>query len=151
MSLIALAGCYTDAQDAFVGSRRDIRCEDSVPVCTTMASCVLDDDTFTRGSFAQGATRRVVVHTESAAEIEVSLYFVTQDSPGLDTAITWHEVGCRDRMEEASEGADVFAEAGESRVFTRRTRVTTAGDHLVEVFSDAQADYLLRVSVLPAS
>jgi hypothetical protein len=75
--------------------------------------------------------------------------FTKEISPGIDTEVTWYETGCQDRVSASSGGTDVFREAGDDNVWKRQEKVVTAGDHLIEVFSDAQADYLLRVKVLP--
>lgn len=146
--LLAALGCST-AEDAFVEGRRLDACKASVPVCSTSAGCVLDDGNYTSGNFAQGAARRAIVRTTVPSEIEVSIYFRTEASPGLETEIAWWEVGCKDRKSEGSAGTDVFAEAGADRVWRRKSTVYTPGDHLVEVFSDAQAEYLLKVAVRP--
>lgn len=147
-ALAALCACAT-AEDGFTQGRSADPCSGNVPVCSSFAGCVLDDLNYTSGDFAQGAARRVIVRTTVPSEIEVQLFFRTLGSPGLDTEISWYEVGCRDRKSESSGGADVFAEAGPSRVWSRKATVFQAGDHLVEVFSDAQAGYLLKVLVRP--
>ena len=147
LAALALCAACADAEDAFTTGRSLRDCTGAVPVCSTSAGCVLDGDTYAQGAFAQGGTRRIIVRTISAADIEVALFFRTEESPGTDTEIAWYEVGCRDRKSAQSGGRDVFAEAGADRVWKRSQRVVTAGDHLVEVFSDAQAEYLLKVTV----
>ena len=111
---------------------------------------MLDDTNYTSGSFAQGGTQRFIVRTSSAATIEVDLFFVTEGTPGTDTEVDWYETECSSEQSLDSGGDDIFSEAGPSRVWSRTEEVTTIGDHLVQVFSDAQADYLLRVIVTSA-
>lgn len=147
--LLLLTNCGADPEGRFTDGRELTECRAAVPVCTTVAGCVLDQTNYAQGSFTQGTSRRFVVRTEGPAIIEVQVLFTNQQSPGVDTRVTWNESGCDDRTTEASGGTDVFAEAGADRVWTRRHQVTTAGDHLVELFSDAQANYLLGVNVLP--
>ena len=146
---LALCGCLGGPEDLFTQGRAADACRATVPVCSTTAGCVLDAMNYTSGSFAQGGTRRLIVRTTSAATIEVDVFFATEGTPGTDTEIGWYEVGCSGRVSADSGGTDVFAEAGPDRVWKRSQKVNTAGDHLVEVFSDAQADYLLRVVVTP--
>lgn len=148
--VVVLAGCLGDAQSAFTADRVLEACNATIPVCTTTAACVLGEGNYAQGSFAQGATRRFIVRTTAEATVEVAVYFASESSPGVDTEIAWYEVGCRDRHSAASDGQDVFAEAGADRVWRRSQRLVTAGDHLVEVFSDAQADYLVRISLQSA-
>jgi hypothetical protein len=154
VSLAALAGvlssaCVPTAEDNFTDGRSQVACTSTVPVCSTTAGCVLDGTNYAAGNFAQGATQRVIVRTTVPSEIDVSLFFVTESSPGTDTEVTWYEVGCTDRFSVDSNGVDVFASAGPDRVWLSKQQVFTDGDHLVEVFSDAQADYLLKVDVKP--
>ena len=136
-----------DSEDLFTDSRNLLPCTGTLPVCSTNGGCVLDGITYAHGNFAQGGTKRVVVRTTVPSEIEVALFFRTETSPGTDTEVSWWEVGCRDRFSASSGGADVFAEAGPGRVWSRKQQVFTNGDHLIEVFSDAQAEYLLKVTV----
>jgi hypothetical protein len=144
-----LPACVPDSEDLFIDNRTYVPCVGQVPVCVTQAGCVLDAAGYTRGNFAQGSTLRAVVRTTVPSVIEVQLYFRTEGSPGTDTEIAFNEVGCRTRIALQSGGVDVFAEAGEGRVWSRKQQVFTPGDHLVEVFSDAQAEYLLKVNVQP--
>ena len=149
MIFAVLAGCG-GPEETFTDSRTLRECAGAVPVCSTSGGCVLDNQTYARGAFQQGGTLRAIVRTTSAADVEVALYFRTEQSPGTDTEIAWSEVGCRERFSAQSDGRDVFAEAGNDRVWKRKQRLTTAGDHLIEVFSDAQAEVLYKVTVLGA-
>ena len=147
LAALLCVACVPDSEDLFTGGRSLLPCTGTVPVCSTNGGCVLDAASYTRGNFAQGATRRVVVRTTVPSEIEVALFFRTESSPGTDTEISWWEVGCRDRYSAQSGGVDIFAQAGPDRVWSRKQQVFTNGDHLIEVFSDAQAEYLLKVTV----
>jgi hypothetical protein len=152
LALPLVAAC-ADAESQFIGERSFVPCAGVLPICTSSqnAGCVLDGATYTAGDFSEGASRRVIVRTTtSAALIQVDLYLRTELSAGTDTEVTWNEVGCRDRTVLGSKGQDIFREAGDERIWSRTAQVITRGDHLVEVFSDAQASYLLRVSVRPA-
>jgi hypothetical protein len=142
--------CVPQAEDLFTESRQPVTCKESVPVCSTTAGCVLDDTNYTSGSFNQGSSARVVVRVTVPSSIEVDLFFKTEISPGIDTEVSWYETGCRDRFNLTSGGANIFAEAGDGRIWTRKQTVYLPGDHLIDVFSDAQADYLLKVSVQPS-
>jgi hypothetical protein len=147
LALAALvAGCVPTSEELFTDTRNYVDCTGQVPVCTAQAGCVLDSTNYTRMNTSQGSTLRAVVRTTVASVIEVQLYFRTEGSPGTDTEITWYEVGCRDKFNQSSGGVDIFAEAGEGRVWTRSQQVYTPGDHLIEFFSDAQAEYLLKVN-----
>jgi hypothetical protein len=143
---LALSGCI-NPESNFIDGRTLNLCNSTIPVCETMANCVLDETNYTQGNFDEGATQRLIVHTDAAATITVELYFVTEVSPGIDTEVTYNEVDCQSSDDETSGGADIFQQAGPARIWTNSHQVVTAGDHLVEVFSDAQAQYLLLVDV----
>ena len=144
-----LAGCG-GAEETFTDGRTLIECVGAVPVCSTSGGCVLDNQTYAHGAFQQGGTLRAIVRTTGSADVEVALYFRTEESAGTDTEVAWSEVGCRQRFSAQSDGRDVFLEAGNDRVWKRKQRLTTAGDHLIEVFSDAQAEVLYKVTVTGA-
>src|SRR5471032_78920 len=147
--LCGFAAACGGAEDDFTAGRALVSCDASIPVCSTFAGCVLDGANYTYGSFAQGGTRRAIVRTTGAANLKVSLLFESEGSPGTDTEIGYSEAGCATRYSMDNGGTDIFNEAGAARIWTRTQQVTTSGDHLIEVFSDAQADYLLSVSILP--
>jgi hypothetical protein len=142
---MAWIGCAQSASDAFIGDRTIDLCLDVLPACEGTVGCVLDEDEYLEGGFP--STRRFLVDTESAAEITVSILFASRGSAGADTRIRWYEPNCADRDEWASQGIDVFREAGDDRVLSRTGRVSEFGEHLVEIRSDAFADYLVKVDV----
>jgi hypothetical protein len=146
LAALAAAACG-DAESVFVSGRAQLACDQALPVCGSFAGCVLSPESYAQSAFKQGGTTRFIVRTTGAADLEISLFFRTEESPGSDTEIAWYEAGCQQRYSAQSGGRDVFVEAGEARIFKRSQRLTTAGDHLVEVFSDAQAEVLLEVAV----
>jgi hypothetical protein len=146
--LLVLAAC-SGAQDAFIGDRTSVSCNDAIPVCTTTAACELDGTNYAAGSFTQGTTLRAIVTTTGAAAIDTQLFFVNEGTPGTDTEISIFEAACTAQVNQDSGGTDIFRTAGDSRVWSATLNVDTAGDHLLEVFSDAQADYLVSVTITP--
>jgi hypothetical protein len=145
------AACSGGPEADFTADRSAVSCNSAIPVCTTYAGCSLDETNYVAGSFSQGPAVRFLVHTGGPATISVELYFTSEQSPGVDTEVTWYESACASSTTQASDGADVFAEAGANMVWKRSQQVTTEGDHLVELFSDAQASYLLRVEIQTGS
>jgi hypothetical protein len=88
------------------------------------------------------------VPTEGEAVIRVKLFWRTQLGPGADTEITWFEPACVDDFAFDSDGADIFRDTNDQGIFVKEQRVFRGGDHLVEIRSDATAEYLLRTEVL---
>ncbi|MCK6552942.1 hypothetical protein L6R52_44375, partial [Myxococcota bacterium] len=109
------------------------------------AGCTLGVGKYVEGSFP--GARQFIVPAPEEAIIKVKIFFREAVATGVDTEILWHEPGCFDTYQYASEGADIFLDAGNDKIFERQRQVFLAGDHLVEVFSDAVADYLLSVEV----
>jgi len=145
LAALLLSGCAQSASDAFVSDRTLDICLDVLPACGGSVGCVLDEDEYVEGRFP--STRRFLVATAGAADITVSILFTSRGSAGADTRVFWYEPNCADRDEWASQGVDIFREAGDDRVLARTGHVTQFGEHLVEVRSDAFADYLVKVDV----
>ena len=121
------------------------------PVCKgKYAGCVMDDTKYLKGTFP-GARKVMVKTTAGAWKIKVSLYLYYKRIPGTETEIGWYEPACSDmyRHQQSKTGSDLFTAAGSDNIFEIEHSVTKAGDHLVEIFSDATAAYLLRVEPIP--
>ena len=150
-ALLALtSGCNFGSEAAFVGPRTLDTCDLEIPVCNTTAGCKLvEEDRFLEGEFP--GQRSFIVPTEGEATIRVSLYWRTQLGPGADTEIIWHEPACVDAFRFESQGADVFADSNKQGIFVQEQKVFREGEHLIEIRSDATAEYLLRTDVLSDS
>lgn len=140
------AGCGLSAADNFTRGLTEERCEGTYPICSTTAGCVLGEQRYLQGSFP--GTREVIVPAPEGSIITVRLFFTEQVAHGLDTRILLSETGCIDTYEWASEGIDIFLEAGSDRTLEKRWEVYSDGDHLLEVSSDAIADYVVHVEVV---
>ncbi len=146
---LVLSGCGLSAADNFTrGLTRD-RCEGTYPICATTAGCVLGNNRYLEGSFP--GTREVIVPAPAESIVTVRVFFVTQVAHGLDTRILLSEPGCIDTYEWASEGRDIFLDAGSDRTLEVTQEVFEDGDHLLEVSSDAIGDYVIQVEVIKPS
>ncbi|HOX45719.1 MAG TPA: hypothetical protein PK668_19115 [Myxococcota bacterium] len=142
--LAALSGCGVSEGDFIAGADPD-PCQGNVPVCATSAGCVLAETKYMEGDFPGLAS--FVVTTPADTTIEVRLFFKTRVHPGEDTEFVWYEPGCGDSYVWESGGIDMFSKAGADRVFSHSHMVRRAGDHLIEVYSDATTHYFLRVGL----
>jgi hypothetical protein len=142
--LAALSGCGVSEGDFIAGADPD-PCQGNVPVCATSAGCVLAETKYMEGDFPGLAN--FVVTTPADTSIEVKLFFKTRVHPGDDTEFIWYEPGCGDNYVWESGGIDMFAKAGADRVFSQAHEVRRAGDHLIEIYSDATTHYFLRVEL----
>ena len=140
-------GCGFGSEAAFFGPRAFDPCDLELPVCNTTAGCKLvEEDRYLEGTFP--GQRSFIVPTAGEATIRVSIFWRTQLGPGADTEIIWHETACVDAFRFESQGSDVFADSNAQGVFVQQRKVFREGEHLIEVRSDATADYLLRTEVL---
>lgn len=145
----SVCGCGLSASDNFTRGLTEERCEGTYPICATTAGCVLGEQRYLQGTFP--GTREVIVPAPAESIVSVRLFFIEQVAHGLDTRILLSEPGCIDTYEWASEGIDIFLEAGSDRTLEVRQEVYLDGDHLLEVSSDAVADYVIQVEVTKPS
>ncbi len=143
-------GCNFGSEAAFYGKRAFDTCDLELPVCNTTGGCKLvEEERYLEGTFP--GQRQFIVPTAGEATIRVSIYWRTQLGPGADTEIIWHEPACVDAVRYESQGADIFADSNAQGIFIKQERVFREGEHLIEIRSDATADYLLRTDVLSDS
>lgn len=133
----------------FTNGRLENRCQTPVAACGIQARCVLGDDEYLRGTFP-GGVRFLVrnAQTESeGARITLRVLFDNATSGGTEFFAQVNEVGCSDFTEEQVLEENVLDLAGDDLVLEYDFEVEQRGDHLIEVFSDATANYFLAVIV----
>ncbi len=140
--LLTLMGC--SAEDIFTQGRVNEPCSAVYPTCNThfAAGCFLDEDRYTEGQFP--GMRRVLVSTNLPNQIiRVRLFFKEMIFPGTEILVQVYEPDCGDVARDIRQDIDVFEEAGDNRTLIFDLDAATPGDHLVELFSDCSAEYLL--------
>ncbi len=141
---LAVLGCNEEATFT-VGREREV-CEGNVPTaCQVSGRCVLDGDHYLAGSFPE--PRRFVVRTDGAAVLNCQLLLTNRKTPGTELRVRVAEPSCASMDEYDSAGQDLFRLAGSDGIISVKLHVTKAGDHLVEVYSDAYSDYFLKVDL----
>ena len=143
---LILSSCQT-AKDAFIGDRLQNLCDEAYWICSRPSQCVLAEDEFTAGGFP--GVRRVTIPIEEENEtIEIRFYFETMESPGTELEIALYDPDCLVNKNHGVihvEDTDIFEEAGDDRTLTYRLQSFRPGEHLLEIYSDASAAYLLIV------
>ena len=145
LAAAACSACGVGPESNFTLGLDLERCDSTFPVCQTTAGCILTPEEYLEGQFP--GAREFIVPSRAEAVITVDIFFRTQQSVGLDTEVLWSEPGCFDSYQYRSDGRDIFTEAGNDRILSVSQQVFLEGDHLVQVFSDAVAEYLIRVRV----
>lgn len=144
-AVTVLASCG-DEEDVFVGQRLEQRCNSSIPACDTRAFCVLTNDDYYSGQFPGGLRMLVRSETEDA-RLVVRILFTEMLFPGTELQVTAHSTGCNTFDEVHERDVNLFELAGGDRTLEYHLELTGRGDHLVEVFSDMSASYLMTLTV----
>jgi|GEM_PF-737396 len=144
---LQVAACNFGSEAAFTNNASLHPCDSDIPVCNTTAGCILiNDNNYVEGAFP--GTKQLIVPTEREGIIQVLIYWRTQEFPGADTEVIWHEPACIASYSYQSQGVDIFADSNSDGLYIKEMHVTRAGDHLIEVRSDAVAEFLLRTRYL---
>ena len=147
---LSSAACGFGSEAAFIDASTLTDCLDEIPVCNTTGGCrMVEEESHLEGSFP--GQRTFIVPTEGEATIRVKLYWRERLGPGSDTEIVWFEPSCVDDFNFESQGADIFRDSNDQGIFQKEQKVFRAGDHLIEIRSDAVAKYILRTEVLTKS
>lgn len=121
-----------------------MHCNQSIPMCSTQASCILDGESYVRRSFP-GGFRAVVRNDYDEEQLLVSILLTEALAPGTELHIELLASDCGQLEEARIVDVDLFEEAGQDRTLEFELDFHGDGDHLLSVFSDMNADYLLRV------
>jgi hypothetical protein len=142
-----LGGCAAGPEEDFIGDRIPDKCGSNWPVCDTFAGCRLDSTSYVTGKLP--GRRKLIVHSQGPARIDVSMLVENAQAEGTEADITLFEPGCGVQYRTQVDGRSFFAESQSASgvPFVRGADVSTGGDHLIEVGSDATATYLLKVTV----
>ncbi len=140
-----MVSCAGD-QEVFVGQRLEKRCNVSIPACDTQASCVLTNHDYYSGDFPGGLKTLVRTDTDHA-KLVARLLLTDMVFPGTELQITAHTPGCDTFDEVHKKDVDLFELAGDNRTLEYELDLKGRGDHLVEIFSDMSASYLMTLDV----
>lgn len=142
---LAATSCVRQ-EEVFTEGRVETTCGDAIPVCDTRAACVLDDNVYVDGAFPGGL--QSIVRTESGDNrIVVRFLLEEMTSPGSELLVRAHSPGCGTFNERHLQDVDLFERAGDDRILQYELELEGDGDHLLEIFSDMGAEYLMTVTV----
>lgn len=150
VAALAAAGVITGcggSKEAFIGSRSRDACNQTWPVCDRVVGCIMGGQTYLTGRFPTRGSFMVRLAEPSA--VKVGIFVDGVAGTGTDDAyIHWWEDGCTRRVRESATAVAFVAEVDKSGVFERTADLVGTGDHLIEFFSDAQAQYYVKVDVV---
>jgi hypothetical protein len=140
--LCSALGCGSSV-GGFTGARTLSACDNNYLVCNTSAGCALTESDYIEGKLP--GLRRVIFRNDAPGPVRVGLLFTQELSPGKMTIIEWNEVGCTSQQSFSSMGRDIFQLAGDAQQLVAEQPLTTVGDHLIVLDSDATAQYQLII------
>lgn len=141
-----LAGC-TSRRDEFISGRALDGCNGNWPVCSTVVGCLIGAQSFIEGRFP--STERFAITVPEPSSVYVSVFLENVTAAGEYAAITWWEDSCRSSYREQVPGKDFVGETERLGYFERKDALTGVGDHLIEVMSKGEADFVIKVDVIP--
>lgn len=144
--LVGIFGC-SGSKSQFVDGRVLDQCSEPWEVCSQIAGCLVGEESYLEGRFPGEV--RFIVQTPEPSRVKVSFFVEDARAAGDETAINFFEDRCRSRVRESVSGRSFLGEAEQFGEFSREALLTGLGDHLIEITSDAQARYSLKVEITP--
>lgn len=142
---VLLSSCVDD-ESVFTDGRLEDLCNGAIPVCDLQASCMLTNEEYYRGSFPGGFYVFVRSNAESN-RIMVRFLLTEMLYPGTELHVIVRTPDCGHIEEEHILDRDIFDFAGDDRIIDFDIPLPGKGDHLVEVVSDMNADFLMTTTV----
>lgn len=119
-------------------------CLESLPICTTTAGCVLDEDEYLEGDFPGFIS--FIANASPGEVLVVKVFFSTQEDPGNGIHTTFYDAGCAIEIAQGPLN-DIFEAAGLDWTLEFSQGFAVDDLHLVEVTSDATTHFYLRVEI----
>jgi len=145
LGVLALSSC-ANPKDEFIGARVLDACNQTWPVCGSVAGCLIGTQSYVQGGMP--GKQQFVVQITEPSTVRVRVFVDSIASQGSQTTLNFFEDGCRSRVQAQVTGKQFADEARQMGEFTREADLTGIGDHLIEFDSDAQAQYTLEVEVV---
>ncbi len=142
-----LSGCLS-GEEAFVDGRLHTQCDEAYSICDMPAGCVLDKKHYIRSGFP-GSKSFVVATEANDVILDIKIYIATMEAPGTELVVRAYEPDCTlntNKSQHHMEDVDIFKKAGDDRILQFELEAQVAGEHLIEIYSDASSEYLLIVN-----
>ena len=144
-TIATMTSCFSQEEEFALG-RLENPCAGSIPICAFHAACVLGRKDFLSGQLP-GGQRFIVQADPLDRQLVIRLLFTEMIYPGTEFLLNLFTPGCGSRETEHIVDQDLFARAGDDRIVTFIMPIEEEGDHLLELFSDMSAGYLLTVDL----
>ena len=144
IAALVFGGCV-DPESQFISGRLVDQCDGNWPVCASEAGCVIGSAQYVPGTFP--GTLRMITTIQLPTLVTINLFLKTEGAVGTVTNFTWNETGCGSAFVDSVAGKDIFAQFDTAGIFQDSHDLFEPGDHLIQVDSDATADYLLKLDL----
>jgi hypothetical protein len=139
---VGALGCSDNS--TFTLGRNQELCVTTVPTaCGIPARCVIDDTVYIQGTLP--GSQAFIVRTDGEIMLNFHILLTDRLAPGTVLRLVANEPTCGQHSTYDSEGTNLFQLTGEDGALPIPLEVHQAGDHLVELSSDAYCDYSLIV------
>ena len=145
LACVAISGCQT-SQDEFASGRLEKFCDGTIPICAVQAACIIGNTDYLDADFP-GGQRFIVQANDLDNHLVARIFFNEMIYPGTEFLLKVYGPGCSSIETEQVLDVDLFERAGDDRTVTFLLPIHEKGDHLVEVFSDMAAKYLMTIDL----
>jgi len=140
-----LVSCQS-SQDEFASGRLEKFCDGTIPICAVQAACIVEKTDYLDADFP-GGQRFIVQANELDSQLVARLFFNEMIYPGTEFLLKVYGPGCSTIETEHLLDVDLFERAGDDRTVTFLLPIHEKGDHLIELFSDMAATYLMTIDL----
>lgn len=143
---LGIGGGCVSSEDAFVDGRLERLCTESIPLCAVRASCTLDAGSYVSSAFPGG--QRWLVRSEvDGQRARVRVRLAGLGWSGTELVLQAFTPDCAGLDSLRLTGDEVARALGRGDVLEHELELGPRGDHLIELFSDMSAGYLVTVDV----
>ena len=150
VTLALLIGLSTwacqDPEEEFAAGKLQKLCDGSIPVCAVQAACIVGDNDYLEADFP-GGQRFIVQADQLDTKAVIRLYFKEMVFPGTEFQIKLYGPGCATLETTHILDVDLFERAGDDQIVQFELPVDQPGDHLLELYADMAAAYILTVEL----
>jgi hypothetical protein len=145
ITMLGLIACQSPVEE-FAQGKLEKLCDGSIPVCSVHAACIVNDGDYLAADFP-GGQRFIVQADRLDTKAIIRLYFEEMVFPGTEFQIKLYGPGCSTLETTHIIDVDLFDRAGDDRIVEFALPIVDTGDHLLEIYSDMAAAYLLTVDL----
>ena len=144
VAVLAL-GCGGAKQDFISGLAFD-SCNQAWPICDQVAGCIMSPQTYTEGRLPGGT--KLIVKIDEPSTVRVHMYLENVRAAGNQTSLDFYETGCVNRVRTTATGNAFVSEFDQTGDFVEEADLLGTGDHLIELSSDTECIYTLKLEVI---